>query len=401
MKAEPLKIVHIINSFGHGGAETMLCNLLLHTDPARFTSSVVSLIDDLTVAGPILNAGFMVTTMGMKPNVPDPRGFTRLVRHLRRARPDVVQTWMDHSNLIGGLASHLAYRTPLVWSIHASHAAGRCKRTTRWTISACGSMSSRLPSRVVCCSESSRDYYLRQGFEASNMEVIPNGFDTGRFCPDSAARLSLRSELGLDPDAPLVGLVARYDPLKDHATFLRGAARLSRLVPKVRFVLCGHRIDDENVPLKTMIRELGLAGRCHLLGPRTDVARVQAALDVASLTSISEAFPLVLGEAMACGVPCVATNAGDSAMIIGPHGRVVPQRDPRALADGLFEILTMEPGERRRLGLAARRRVCELFDLGAVTRRYEAIYTCLAARESAGCEALVGPTRSQPEWKGK
>jgi glycosyltransferase involved in cell wall biosynthesis len=308
----------------------MLCNLLTRADRDRFEPSVVALIDDLTVAGPVLGAGIPLATMGMRPGAPDPRGQARLAAHLARERPAVVQTWMDHSNLIGGLASRLATRAPVVWGLHhTGHRPGLSKRSTLWTVAACARLSRRLPSRVVCCSEQTRSTYAGLGFAAEKLEVIPNGFDTEAFRPDPSARLSVRRELGVDPDATLIGLVARYDPLKDHTNFLRAAARLARQLPAVRFLLCGDRVDPHNEALTSLIARLGLTGLCHLLGPRRDVARIYASLDVAASSSLSEAFPLAVGEAMACGVPCTVTDVGDSARIVGATGRVVPRALPR------------------------------------------------------------------------
>jgi glycosyltransferase involved in cell wall biosynthesis len=274
----------------------------------------------------------------------------------------------------------MASRAPVVWGVHHSdHVAGVTKRSTLLTVSACACLSHHLPARVVCCSEHGRRLYEKAGFAASKLAVIPNGFDVETFRPDPEARASVRSELGLGPGTPMIGLVARYDPLKDHATFLRAAARLGRARPDVHFLLCGAKVDRTNAELAGLAESLGIAGRCHLLGPRQDVPRIFAALDVAASSSISEAFPLALGEAMACGVPCVATDVGDCALMIGPTGRVVPPGEPAALAAALADVLGMSPESRRALGAAARRGVVERFELGAVTRQYEDLYQRLAS----------------------
>ncbi|MDB5332473.1 MAG: putative glycosyltransferase EpsF [Phycisphaerales bacterium] len=375
-----VRIVHIINSFEFGGAEAMLCNLLLRTDFDRFDPSVVALIDDMTVAGPIKNAGIPIVTMGMKPGLPDPRCLVRLGLYLRRIRPAVVQTWMDHSNLMGGLAARLATRARVVWGIHHSnHLPGLTKRSTLMTVGACARLSHRVPSRIVYCSEHASKLYTQRGFDADRLTVIPNGFDTRAFRPDPAARADLRRELGQGADALLIGLVARFDPFKDHGTFLKAAAIVKEKFPAARFVLCGGKVDQTNAALTAQIESLGLQGNCHLLGPRKDVARIHAALDVCVSSSVSEAFPLVVGEAMSSGVPCAVTDVGDSALIVGPTGRVVPPSDPAALATATAELIAMGPEARSQLGREARRRVCDLFDLGAVTRRYEALYTQLAS----------------------
>jgi glycosyltransferase involved in cell wall biosynthesis len=377
-----IRIVHVINSFEYGGAEAMLCNLLLRTDRERFEPSVVSLIDDLTVAGPILRAGIPIVTMGMKPGVPNPLGVLRLAAHLRGARPAIVQTWMDHSNLIGGLAARMAACPRVVWGIHHSnHVPGVAKRSTLLTVGACAKLSGRVPSRIVCCSEHAASIYAARGFAADKLTVIPNGFDTDRFRPDAAARAELRRELGLAPDTPLIGLVARHDPFKDHPTFLRAAAILATSRPGTHFLLCGANVTTQNRALATLIDSLGLTRRCHLLGPRNDVPRINPALDVATSSSISEAFPLALGEAMACGTPCVATDVGDSALIIGPTGRIVPPSNPQALAAGWAELLALDLPARAKLSQAARDRIRELFDLDAVTRRYERLYVSLTSTQ--------------------
>jgi glycosyltransferase involved in cell wall biosynthesis len=376
------KIVHIINSFEFGGAEVMLGNLLACTGRGRFEPVVVSLIDDLRLADGILASGIPVRVVGMRPGVLDPLAVARLACLLRRERPRVIQTWMDHSNFIGGIAMRLALRAVLVWGVHHSqHVRGVTKRTTLMTVSACARLSRRLPARIVCCSEQARSEYARRGFAAEKLVVIPNGFDTAAFRPDPAARARVRGELGLGPEATLIGLVARYDPVKDHPNFLRAAALLRGRVPGVHFLLCGDKVDRGNAALTSAVESLGLRDRCHLLGPRRDIARIQASLDLATSSSVSEAFPLCLGEAMACGVPCVATDVGDSAAILGETGRVVPPRAPAALADAWEELLGLDPDARARLGLAARRRIRRRYDLASVAERYEDLYEHLLAGE--------------------
>jgi glycosyltransferase involved in cell wall biosynthesis len=370
-----IRITHIINSFESGGAEAMLCRLLLRTDCNRFEPSVISLIDNTSVAGPIVDAGIPLATMGMRPGIPDPRGMARLIRHLRRTRPQLVQTWMDHSNLIGGVAARVAGTGPVLWGIHHSdHVPELTKRTTLWTLRACARLSRRLPARIICCSESARSLYSQRGFVADKLVVIPNGFDTAAFKPDKDARADVRRELGLATDTILIGLAARYHPLKDHSNFLHAAAILLRSCPGAHFLLCGNQIDADNSSLTKTIAELNLGQRCHLLGPRRDIARIHASLDIAASSSISEAFPLTIGESMACGVPCVATDVGDSAFIIGDTGRTVAARDSAALAAAWAELLSMSEQGRRDLGARARQRVKDLFDLDSVTRRYEATY---------------------------
>ncbi len=388
-----IRVVHIINSLEFGGAEAMLCNLVLQTDPTRFDSRVISLIDNLTMAGPLQKAGILLSVMGIKPGEYDPRGIMRLGREIRRLRPDVVQTWMDHSNLIGGIATRLATSAPVVWGIHhAHHIPELTKRTTLVTVKACAALSRRLPAKVIFCSEHASKLYMQHGFAANKGLVIPNGFDTTRFSPSPEARASLREELGLEPSTPLVGMLARYDRLKDHPTFLHAAATLDR---SVHFVLCGTRVTHDNAELTSLIASLGLTGRCHLLGQRQDVARLHAAVDVVASSSVSEAFPLVLGEAMACGTPCAATDVGDSRVIVGDAGKIVPARDPRALGAAIGELLALSPQARLALSARCRQRVRDRFDLGVITGRYEEVYRKVSRAGFVPIEAPRGLTESK------
>jgi glycosyltransferase involved in cell wall biosynthesis len=395
--SKKLRILHIINSFEFGGAEVMLCNLILRTDRTRFEPFVAALIDVMSAAAPLKQAGIPIVAMGMKPGVPDPRGVARLARHIRRIRPDVIQCWMDHSNLIGGLAAHFASSAPVLWGIHHSnHVRELTKRTTLLTLGACAFLSKRIPAKIVYCSEHARKLYAQRGFAAENAVTIPNGFDTARFRPDPDARLSVREELRLDPATPLVGLAARFDPFKDHANFVRAAAIVSKNHPHAHFLLCGARVDAKNQQLTSLIESSGVANRCHLLGPRRDVPRLFAALDVAASSSISEAFPLAIGEAMACGVPCAATDVGDSALIIGQTGKIVPARNSEALAKAFDELLSLTTEARESLGRGARQRVCELFDLNAVCARYHELYDHVVRERSAAMKIpaaqAVSPT---------
>ena len=203
-----VRIIHIINSLTFGGAEAMLSSLLLRTDRDRFEPLVATLIDDMSIAGPIVAAGIPIVSVGMKPGIPDPRGVARLAMYLRRVKPQIVQTWMDHSNLIGGLAARAATSAKVVWGIHHSnHVRGVAKRSTLMTVGACARLSRRVPTRIICCSEDARRLYGKAGFADDRMTVIPNGFDVAAFAPDITARSEIRRELQIDANAVTVGLI--------------------------------------------------------------------------------------------------------------------------------------------------------------------------------------------------
>src|SRR5688572_14812527 len=277
--------------------------------------------------------------------------------------------------------SRLAGDIPVVWGIHQADLDPQWnKRLTLWTAKTCARLSRYVPRRIVFVSQAALQLHATVGYAANSMEVIPNGFDLREFRPDPAARLSLQRELQIPGDTLVIGMASRFHPQKDHHNFIRAAARLQAMTPRVHFVLCGRGVTRDNAQLVEWIAEAGIQAQCHLLGERRDTPRLFAAMDVATSSSASEAFPLAVGEGMACGTPCVVTDVGDSALIVGETGRVVAPRDPVALAAAWRELIEAGPEVRRSLGMAARRRVQQHFDLPAIVERYQTIYAQLAAR---------------------
>jgi glycosyltransferase involved in cell wall biosynthesis len=370
-----MKITHIITGLGVGGAEVMLRQLLSRMNNSAFDNEVISLTDMGPVSDQIKALGVPVMALGMRKEMPNPLDVLRLARRLRKSRPDVVQTWMYHADLIGGIAAMLAGVRAVAWGIHYSYLdAESNKQTTIWTAGACARLSHRLPTKIVCCAEHSKRIHIEMGYVAEKMVVIPNGFDLEQFKPDASARLSVRRELGIPDSAPLVGLIGRFHPQKDHENFVRAAALLHARLPEARFLLCGTNVDWNNKALLGWIEEVSLRDRFYLLGRREDTPRLCAALDILSSSSYGEAFPMVVGEAMACGIPCVVTDVGDSALIVGDTGRVVPAKEPHALAAAWLELLEMCSETRRELGCAARERIKTHYSIESITARYENLY---------------------------
>jgi glycosyltransferase involved in cell wall biosynthesis len=283
---------------------------------------------------------------------------------------------MYHANLLGGLAARLTGDAPIVWAIHSSALDPKTThRTTLLIVALCAWLSRWLPDRIVAVSRTSRDHHVRTGYDARKFVVLPNGFDLKQYRPDSKGRREARQELGVGDDEILIGLVARIDPVKDHRGFVRAAALLARRHPNARFLFCGEGTTPSNRELADAIDGAALRDRFLLLGARDDVPRIMNALDVATLCSASgEAFPLVVGEAMACGVPCVVTDLGDCAHIVGDTGKVVPPRDPEALARAWEEFVRLGPGGRRELGVRARTRMETHFSLSRIASDYAAVY---------------------------
>jgi len=370
-----MKMLHIITGLNTGGAETMLYRLLAHMDRALFEPEVISLMDIGPIGKKIQAMGIPVRALGMRQGIPNPLHVIRLIRWLKKDPPHVIQTWMYHADLIGGLAAKLVKDISVNWGIHHSNLDPEyTKRSTIWTVRACAFLSKWLPDQIVSCSEASRRLHIEWGYPIDRIIVIPNGFDYNTHKPDPRARLTMRRELEISDETPLIGLIARFSPLKDHFNFIEAASLLHLRLSEAHFLLCGDDVVWGNTELAGWIKSANIHDRCHLLGRRDDVHQVMAALDIASSSSSGEAFPLVIGEAMLCGVPCVVTDVGDSALIVGETGKVVPPKDPQSLACAWFELLKMEKEQRKQLGILARQRVIENFSLDAVVHQYQMLY---------------------------
>ena len=301
--------------------------------------------------------------------------------HLRRLRPDVVHCWMYHANLVGGGAALLAGRPPVIWSIRQTNLdLASIRRRTRLIARAGAWLSSAVPQRILYNAETSRRVHQEFGYRRAPGDlVVPNGFDTERFRPDPAARASVRQELGVDDATTLVGLVARFDPQKDHSTFIAAAGLVRAAGSDIRFVLSGRGVDAGNDVLAGWIRAAGIGDRVALLGQRPDTARLNAAFDIACLSSMGEGFPNVVGEAMACAVPCAVTDVGAAADLVGDTGRVVPHSNPQALAGAILALAAMGPVARRALGRRARGRIEEHFGLRVMVDSYQKLWREVAA----------------------
>lgn len=358
----------------------MLLKLLERIDRSLFEPMVISLTTRGEIGPRIEALGIPVITLEMRPSFPNPLNFLRLVKIIKQFEPEIVHTWMYHADLLGGLAARIGGVKRVVWAIRNSNlSCGMTKPGTLIVAKISALLSSVLPTRIISCSTRARDIHISIGYVAHKMSVIPNGFDLLRFSPDPLARLSVRQELGVDEHSTLIGLIGRYDPQKNHLGFVEAARLIHQQRPKLHFLLAGSGVEQSNRELWAAVQKAGLTQHFHLLGRRDDVPRLMAALDLLVSSSYGEAFPNVLGEGMACEVPCVVTDVGDSAYIVGEFGRVVSPGNMAALACALENMLNFTVDERRDIGKRARARVAEHFEIGTVVRQYEVFYNELFA----------------------
>lgn len=381
MSAAALRVVHVITGLGQGGAESVLWRLA--TFPGQEVEHiVVSLTDDGIYGERLRGAGVTVHALGMPRGRITLGGFMALRRLIAGARPDAVQTWMYHADLIGGLAARLAGVRAVAWGIRNSGAhLERSSRSARMVLRACALLSGVLPGAIVSAAQDAAERHAAKGYRRDRMVVISNGYDLSRYAPDAAARARVRAQWGLDGDVPVIGCVARWDPLKDHANLLRAVAALVRdgRDAGLRCVLVGRGMTIDNPELMALVDKLGLRERLVLAGPSDDVPAVMNGLDLHVLSSCAEGFPNVVAEAMACGVYCVVTDVGDAAYIVGDTGVVVPPEQPEALARGIETALRdVASRGQGRAGEAGRARVLANFDLARMVRDYIAVWRRLS-----------------------
>lgn len=366
--------LHIITGLQDGGAEAVLFRLCSNDQLNRH--HVVSLMD-LGKYGRLLQVnGVTVTCLHMKRGKFSIKGVWRLWRLIRDERPNVIQTWMYHADLLGGLIARFAGIRNVIWGVHNSHLLpGKNSAKTRLIAKLCAILSHIVPKSIICCAEKSRKVHAQLGYDNTRMRVVPNGYDLSVFEPDIGAGFRVRSTLKLEENADIIGIVARFDPIKDHENLINALDLLNRKGACPHCLMVGRGIDASNDKLIQMIELKKLSKKIHLLGQRDDVPAVMNAMDLHVLSSISEAFPNVLVEAMACGIPCVSTEVGDAVDIIGSTGCVVKVGSPEALALAIRELLLEKQGNLWKTRKQnARRRVSERYSLSKMLDAYNEVW---------------------------
>lgn len=370
-----MRVLHIIVGLDVGGAELMLSRLVESTlnDSAQH-HSVVSL-SGLGTLGPRLRArGIDVQALGMSSALGSVGAVWRLRALIRRDRPDIVQTWMYHADLLGGIAARLAGVKQVIWGIRTTDVNSRDSRSTAFVRSLCARLSTSVPRLIVCAADASRRSHIAAGYDASRMTVVPNGFDVADLVATPDQRAALRALCGFDDSVTVIGSLGRFHKDKDQENFIAAAGLVAARHPSVRFLMVGRGLERGNAELEEWIGRTGRADRFVLLGERGDVPVCLAAMDIFCLSSLTEGFPNVVGEAMAMALPCVVTDVGDAALLVHDTGVVVAKQDADALAAGMDQLLALDPQQRRRLGQRAQARIHAEFSMPRAVERFGSLY---------------------------
>ncbi len=371
-------IAHVITGLGIGGAERFL-HRFMRARGDQFDHAVLSMTGRGPLGPQIEQTGVSLHCLDLRSPSQFPAAVSRTRQWLRQQRAVLVQSWMYKADLLAAFATR-GSSLPVIWNVRQTNIRYRFNSwDTLATIRllraiARGSLPLRRPQRIVYCAAASRTVHQVYGYPERLGVVIPNGIDADEFFADRGARRILRRELGIAEDVPVVGMVGRYDPQKGHARFLACAARIRHRVPDAIFLLAGREVDPDNARLAALLARHGLSDVVRLLGQRRDIRELMNVFDVYLSSSDGEGWPNVVAEAMACAVPCVATDVGDTAALLGPTGRVHAVDDLDGLGASVVELLGAPDPVRTDAGAAQRRRIVDRFLVSDSIRKYESLY---------------------------
>jgi len=372
-----MRILHLITGLNNGGAEAVLFRLC--TAPREgFEHFIVSMMDMGVYGDRMLQAGNPVFTLQMKRGRVSLNGIRTFCSIVRKVQPDVIQTWMYHADLFGGLIAKITGAVPVVWGIRNSSLNNtKTSMLTRLVARTCGFVSSFIPSAIVSCSEDASRIHQELGYVLEKLCIIPNGYDLVQFSPNPELSQRIRTEFDVNPQEKLIGMVARWDPQKDHDNLFSALARLRDENILFTCLLAGDGMTCSNAELHQLIVKYNLVDHIRLAGPRQDIPAIMNALDLHVLSSAyGEAFPNVVAEAMACGTPCIVTQVGDAPLIVGDTGWLVPPGVSSELAIALRQALvsSINSNNWQKRKTQCRNRIEENYRLDRMIHSYHRIW---------------------------
>ncbi len=378
-KSKTIKIAFITTGLATGGAEMMLFKLLTRIDRNKFSPIVVSIIAGGKFVDRIKALNIPVYFLGMRRGRPNPLGVLKLIKILNKIKPDLIQGWMYHGNLIALIGNYLTKnKIPVLWSIHHTVDSLKNEKVSLATIIKVTSILSEKVTKVIFSSHIGQVQHLHLGYDVNNALTINDNFDISFLDKPSGFQANMSNSIRLPKDSIVIGSLARYHPMKDHLNLISSASKMVKVYPELHFVLAGVYIDTDNDELMSRILHFGIEDRVHLLGEIQYVPEFMTSLNIfTSSSAFGESFPNVIGEAMTCRTPCVVTDVGDSKFIVGDTGIVIPPRNQDALIEAWSELIEIGEAERQKLGRKARIRIREYFDIdspNSFVKKYEEVY---------------------------
>lgn len=371
---ESIEIVHVISSLEVGGAEQMLKRLLL-SDPHNKKKIVIISLRGIGLIGKQLQAaGYAVYGLNFCKLATIFTQWRALIQLLKPYPSAIIQTWMYHADFFGGIAAKLAGCSYIVWGVRCTDIP-RSNRRTYLIMRLCALFSHIIPKKIICVAEAAKANHHDYGYCFQKMHVISNGFNFAELDPSQVNGDHFRTQYGLRPEDFVIGCVGRFHVDKGQDVLIQAAQLIEQdiSVPIV-YLFIGRGCDSNNLNLQKQIHDLGLKARFLLLGERLDIPQCLAAMNVFCMPSRTEGFPNGLGEAMAMGVPCVASNVGDVQVLTGAEALLVPANDPIILAETLKRIINQSPLERKNLGLRAAKRIRAHFSIDNCREQYYLMY---------------------------
>lgn len=368
-----MKVLHIINSLQTGGAQRMLVKLIAATSN-EIEHSIITIISIGTQGKVLQEMGLNVYELRTRSAIKLFSLIRKIYKIIKYEKPDILQGWMYYGNLAAIISGFIFNKLPVVYNIrHSVHDLNIEKKSTRWSINL-NKIFSYKTSTIIYNSKVSKLQHEKIGFSKKNSIVIPNGFDINKFSLNLERRRSFRKKINIpDDNIILFGMVCRNNPIKDIDNFINAAAKVYKTNKEVVFLIAGRRIPDD-ADLKNLIHNHGIENKFVLLDEINEVENLWNGVDFAILSSKSEGFPNVLGEAMACEKICIATDVGDSSFIIGDTGCVVPPQNNQALAEAMKKMARIPHSEKINLGKKARKRIMENFTIEEVSIQYISLY---------------------------
>lgn len=380
-EARPRKVLHFIAGIGGGGAENFMRSLIAAMRDTHWQPVVLAVCvhPHEAFAEQLRGLGCVVHDLN-ETALLKPRVWLAVRRIIAQERPDVVQTWMHHPDFIGSVAAFAAGIHNIVWGVRATEVhrnPGDSNLKVRLFHLALRWGSKLLPRKIIANSTMAIDVHAGMGYPRNKMVWIPNGVNATRFMPDAQAGHQTRAALGIPPEAPVIGFVGRFHPVKDLACFFRATVRLQVIQPDAHFVLVGGEESDLDAEAQSAFVQLSQPAHVHWVPFGSSTERFYPAFSVFTLCSKSEAFPNVVLEAMACGVPCVTTRAGDCATMLKDLGIVVATGDDKALAEGWHTMLALSANQRESLSTRSRERAVQDYSMERAARQFAATYDSL------------------------